>query len=105
MAGPQPEAAVDGTPAEPPQSSRVGHGRLLSNSRNQTFAVLLHRQDCAHPRHSSLRSRSPTSVIQAKPMTHLAKEFAISDVALEKVCGPRWRPRLPFCSVELRRAE
>ena len=33
--------------------------RLLSHARKQTFAVLLHRQDCAHPGHQRAAFAGP----------------------------------------------
>ena len=35
-------------------------------------------------------------LVWSKPMTHLAKEFAISDVALHKICRKRGIPNPPL---------
>ena len=44
-------------------------GRLLSNSRSQTFVVLLHRPECAHPRrsgHGPDSGRSSAATVNAR---------------------------------------
>ncbi len=35
-------------------------------------------------------------LVWSKPMTHLAKEFAISDVALHKICRKQGNPNPPL---------
>jgi hypothetical protein len=75
----------------PPPSTQVCHGRLLSNSRNQTLTVLLHRQDCA------LLRRSQSYLLRRKAAGRLdLRNPPLTDPDRKRRAAP-----LPICTTSL----